>query len=101
MRGPIDRSTYLGALVSLGVAGVGLGQQTPADAQPPEPAAETETPEGLLPLPDYTGDFWTRSRLTGEWGGTRSEWARKGILLDLDWTQTVQGVIAGGRRIDW
>ncbi len=28
--------------------------------------------EGLLPIPDYSGDIWTRSQLTGDWGEFRN-----------------------------
>jgi len=39
----------------------------PASAQPVE-APDT-----------YGGDFWSRPRLTGDWGGLRDELAKKGI----------------------
>ena len=55
-------------------------------------------PTGLLPVPDYSGDFWNRSTLTGDWGGTRNDLAKKGVQLTLDWTQYVQSVVDGGRK---
>ena len=61
------------------------------------PAASPGTDKGILPVPDYRGDFWNRQYLTGDWGGTRSDLARKGIQFDVDWTQTVQSVVSGGR----
>src|SRR5690349_11008385 len=30
------------------------------------PAAPVDTPPGILPIPDYTGDIWTRSTITGD-----------------------------------
>src|SRR5262245_4583889 len=64
-------------------------------------AAESNAPPavatGLLPVPDYTGDLWHRSRLTGDWGGTRTDLANKGVQFDVDWTQYLQGVVDGGR----
>src|SRR3970040_348774 len=57
----------------------------PASAQPVE-ARDT-----------YGGDFWSRPRLTGDWGGLRDELAKKGIVLDVDMLLTPQGVASGGR----
>lgn len=71
-----------------------LGQEaaTPSDA-----SAESSQGEGLLPIPDYWGDWLTRSKLTGDWGGLRQEWADNGITMDLDWYQVYQDVVDGGR----
>src|SRR5947207_799348 len=55
-----------------------------------------EAPKGILPVPDYSGDLWLRSHLSGDWGGTRTDLANKGIQFDVDWTQYVQSVVAGG-----
>lgn len=57
------------------------------------PPAESQ---GLLPIPDYTGDLAHRTHLTGDWGGTRTEWAENGVQMELDWTQYLQGVSKGG-----
>ena len=59
-------------------------------------ALAEEEGQGLLPVPDYGGDLWNRSRLTGDWGGTRTDLANKGVQVDVDWTQYVQGVVDGG-----
>lgn len=61
-----------------------------------KPAQEAST--GLLPIPDYSGDIWTRRALTGDWGGTRQELANKGVQLTLDFTQYAQTIVDGGRR---
>jgi hypothetical protein len=53
-------------------------------------------PEGLLPIPDYTGDLWHRPRLTGDWGAWRTKLAEKGVQLDVAYTQYVQGIVDGG-----
>jgi porin len=52
--------------------------------------------QGILPVPDYSGDLWTRSHLTGDWGGVRQDWAEKGITVEVDWYQAYQGVVSGG-----
>ena len=47
--------------------------------------------------PTWGGDFWDRPRLTGSWFGLRDEMGKKGVVLDLDLTQVLQGVATGGR----
>jgi porin len=53
-----------------------------------------------LPTP-YSGDFLSRSTLTGDWGGLRNTLAAKGVTLDLTVTQTEQGVVGGGKSSSW
>src|SRR5260370_2696599 len=38
------------------------------------------------------GDFWHRTQLTGDWGGARTNLARRGIFLDLYSTSAYQGL---------
>ncbi len=49
----------------------------------------------------YSGDFLTRSTLTGDWGGVRNDLARKGVTFDASATQTYQGVVDGGKDSSW
>ena len=58
-------------------------------------SAEAES-SGILPLPDYSGDFVKRSYLLGDFGGKRDEWAQKGMTFDIDYNQYFQGVTDGG-----
>jgi porin len=53
------------------------------------------------PLPDYKGSPGDRPFLSGDWNGSRSDLAAKGLTFEVDWTQTAQGVAAGGRSTDW
>src|SRR5690349_8051166 len=53
------------------------------------------------PKDPYSGDFWSRSTLTGDWGGLRNEWAAKGVTLDMSITQVGQGVVNGGKNGAW
>jgi len=48
------------------------------------------------PAPDYSGDFLTRSTMTGDWGGVRNDLANKGFTFDFSVTQTEVGVVTGG-----
>jgi porin len=50
----------------------------------------------LPQIEDYSGDLWSRPALTGDWGGVRNTLAEKGINLDVDLVQGVQGLNAGG-----
>lgn len=45
----------------------------------------------------YTGDLWSRPRLTGDWWESRDWLAKRGVTLDLDLLQVLQGVATGGR----
>jgi len=57
-------------------------------------------PVSAQPIEDpktYAGDFWTRPRLTGDWGGFRDQLAARGIRLDVDVMSTPQGVASGGQ----
>jgi porin len=49
----------------------------------------------------YSGGFFSRSTLTGDWGGARNDLAAKGITFDLSWTQVGQGVLEGGKDRTW
>lgn len=49
----------------------------------------------------YSGDFFRRSTLTGDWGGARNDLAAKGITFDASVTQVGQGVLSGGKDSTW
>jgi porin len=61
------------------------------------PVRAAETP----PAPNYSGDVFSRSTLTGDWGGRRNEWAAKGVTFDSSVTQIGQGVVDGGKNGAW
>ncbi len=67
--------------------------KNPVDAQGnKKPAAAT----GLLPIPNYSADFWNNAYLTGDWGGARTDLANKGVQFEVEWNNFVQGVADGG-----
>lgn len=72
-----------------------------SDSKPTTAPAEASAPVGVLPTPDYTGDLFSRSTLTGDWGGTRQDLARKGLTFDGYLTQVGIGVVSGGRDTGW
>ncbi len=45
---------------------------------------------------DYSGGLEERPALTGDWGGVRQKLMDDGVRLNLNWTQTLQGNVAGG-----
>lgn len=57
--------------------------------------------EEASPVNIYSGDFWTRSTLTGDWWGVRNDLAAKGITFDMSLTQVGQGVVDGGKDEGW
>lgn len=67
----------------------------PAAAKPAEKKAETQA---ILPVLDYTGDVWSRSTMTGDWGGKRQELAENGVSFKLGLTQLFQRIGSGGKE---
>ena len=57
--------------------------------------------EGSSSDNQYSGDFWSRSTLTGDWGGLRNDLASKGVTFDINLTQIGQSVVSGGKDIGW
>jgi carbohydrate-selective porin OprB len=51
---------------------------------------------GILPIPEYSGDLGSRKFLLGDWGGSRTDLANKGVQFDLSFTQVFQGIVDGG-----
>ncbi|MGZ4978707.1 MAG: carbohydrate porin [Methylobacter sp.] len=44
----------------------------------------------------FSGDLFSRTKLTGDWGGIRNDMAEHGVTLDLDATHVTQHVASGG-----
>jgi len=51
--------------------------------------------------PDYSGSFLSRSTLSGDWGGTRTDLAKKGVTFDTNLVLVEQGVVDGGANSRW
>ena len=49
----------------------------------------------------FSGDFFSRSTLTGDWAGLRNDLKRKGVSIDLHLTHVEQGVVNGGLNSSW
>ena len=84
----------------LTLARIGAAQD---DTQTPREAVEEKQPTTipsftLYPVPNYGGDFWSRSYLTGDWGGLRSKLADHGVQFEFNVTQIFQDVASGGTK---
>ncbi|MDZ4097846.1 MAG: carbohydrate porin, partial [Methylophilaceae bacterium] len=60
-----------------------------------EPAAHALGPVDVPAT--WGGDLSSRQRLTGDWGGTRDELGKKGVVLDAEMMLQPGGVITGGK----
>ena len=58
--------------------------------------AASTADQGILPVPDYSGEIWGRENLTGNWAGVRQNWADRGVTMVFDWYQAYQDIIDGG-----
>jgi len=59
-------------------------------------AAATVRAQAPAPAPKEPENFLNRSTMTGDWGGLRTDLAKKGITFDFTVTQTEMGVVTGG-----
>ncbi|UCD32729.1 MAG: carbohydrate porin [Desulfobacterales bacterium] len=64
------------------------------------PALAEDEGGGIWPVPDYSGDIWKRSALTGDWGEHRKNLADKGITLSVNNVTTFQSIVDGGKEKD-
>jgi len=87
------RRLRFGAIVL--VATLLSGPSTTVQAQTDEcpPPCATATPPAA---PDFSGCCWCRPKLTGDWGGCRTDLACNGITFDADETLFFAGVANGG-----
>ena len=86
-------ATAMLVVVFLALTRAGAAQE---EKQTPEKTAAASSSATLYPMPNYGGDFWSRSYLTGDWGGLRSKLADHGVQFDFNVTQIYQGVASGG-----
>ena len=88
-----------------------LPQQAPSDPWGPVPTGDASivnVAPFLLPyfnngsvfglLGTDVGDFWSRTQLSGDWGGVRTDLARRGFFFDLYSITAYQDVASGGLK---
>jgi len=61
-------------------------------------ASKEVVSEGMLPVPQYGGDWMQREYLTGDWGGLRQNVGDDGVLLRGHLYQVYQRILSGGRE---
>jgi porin len=91
----MKKKNWLLMVLAMAMVGQCYGQTDTADPNAPAQDSADEI-KGILPIPDFTGDIWTRSYFTGDWGGKRAELANKGIQFDFEFMQYSQSVVEGG-----
>jgi porin len=79
------------------VAATARADDAPAAPQKDKSEKAAEAP-AILPVPDYSGDVWNRSTMTGDWGGKRQDLADHGIQFKLGLTQIYQRIGHGGKE---
>ena len=102
-----QRSLYIFAAclaISLGsdrsaVAQTAASDQKEAAKKPDATAAKEAQAKDAKPKAD--DDIWTRKKLTGDWGGARTDLENHGIKIDLRLTQYWQGVAKGGSNTNF
>ncbi|KPK57674.1 MAG: hypothetical protein AMS21_11200 [Gemmatimonas sp. SG8_38_2] len=69
-------------------------------ADPADPTTAAEPPQGIVPIPDYSGDIWSRSYLSGDWREERNHLADLGVQFDFQFVQFAQSTVGGGFDAD-
>src|ERR1700731_773102 len=59
-------------------------------AAPPPARADGPAPQAM--------DIWQRDKLSGDWGGARTETSRRGLDISLNYVGETLGILAGGFR---
>jgi len=91
----------LGAALPAHAAQGAEDEVSQAPGAPAKLASLTELVPTLTPVPDYSGDFWDRYTLLGDFGGGRQRLYEGGVAFDATLTQVYQGVTAGGNDDQW
>src|SRR4029077_17224570 len=60
-------------------------------------ASGSTTAQPYAVPPTWGGDFLSRPRMAGDWGGVRDELGTKGVVLAVDLTVTPMNVLSGGK----
>ena len=94
------RFMFASLVFGLSCAGLTLSAEQTAAEEAKTGDQKSAHPAGILPIPNYEGDIWNRSYLTGDWGGKRTDWAGKGIQFDVDSVTWVDTVVDGGKTDD-
>jgi len=73
-----------------------MGGQAQEAGSAQKTANPQEAEATLFPVPNFTGDVWSRPKLTGDWGGLRTNLGKNGVQLDVDTVHFFQSITGGG-----
>lgn len=78
------------------LTGIGWGADDALGQEKPAPPVATASPAAAAPAPAPAYDIWTTKRLTGDWGGTRTDLENQGISFAALLGTTAQFNFRGG-----
>ena len=93
MTGALTGAFALGAPVSAQQEDAG-DAAAPKQVDEQEPGIKAARTDPRLELDEPMNEDWF---LLGRWGGWRSDFAEQGVTFDIQWTQSFQSVVDGGR----
>ena len=68
-------AVFIAILILARIGAAQEGTQTPREAvEEIETKKTPPTSFTIYPVPNYSGDFWSRSYLSGDWGGLSQSW---------------------------
>ena len=85
IRREVCAAALVAALLGWAVSAAAQEAPPPAGGGQPQPSA-------------HAGGIWDRDVLTGDWGGTRTDWENHGIQLGANYTGEALGNLTGGVR---
>ncbi len=96
----MNRALWLTLLLVIAPVAFAQDENTPSDKDPSKhvESRQVMTATSQPATPGFGGDLATRRKLTGNWGGVRDQLADKGITLDIDITNILQGNAHGGAQ---
>ena len=100
LKGDLCMSKTLWLTLVLAIVPVVLAQNGNNPSNDPANDGESSQPVAASQpaSPGFGGDLATRRKLTGDWGGVRNQLADKGITIDVDLTNILQGNAHGGAQ---
>ena len=87
-------------VIFLAAPTLAFGQTSGSGAEGSQEPSTKALHGGILPLRDFGGDLSSRANLLGDWGGLRTDLAKKGIRFRGWLTPNVQRVADGGSQDD-
>src|SRR3989304_5281887 len=96
----MNRALWLTLLLVIAPVALAQDGNTPSDKDPSKDVESRQVMSATTQpaTTGFGGDLATRRKLTGNWGGVRDQLADKGITLDIDIPNILQGNAHGGAQ---